>query len=218
VDTETPESAKSTQAAFVQAAAKAHPTSTPLLRSQVKTLPAASPDWLPLTERLLSLPETTANDFTTAAYDAAQEPALAATAKDILNRMEAKFPEEGGVHRMAGWCYINLGDHTAAQQSFEAAEKTLKPEEKAGTDLLAGLSLARWMNRQTEAAIETYKVLIETGRAQDKPTDWADPKKITDLTWPEAETKPLEALRAATLAKHPDLAPQPTSDPTGSDR
>ena len=162
-------------------------------------------------------PDATTEDFTTAAYAAATEPPLAATAKDILNRMEAKFPEEEGAHRLAGWCHINLEDFAAALQSFEAAEKTLKSDEEPGTDLLAGLSLARWLNKQTDAAIATYKQLIEAGRAEEKPGDWAAVKTITDLGWPKAETTPLEALRKATLKKHPDLISPRELEPKKAD-
>lgn len=202
---ETAESAKADQAAFILAAAKIHPTSSSLLRLTIETLPPSAPDWNPFSERFLSLSDITVDEFTRVAYAAAKEPTLAITAKDILNRLEAKFPGEEGAHRLAGWCYINLADYPAAQHSFEDAERTVKPDQKPGTDLLAGLSLVRWLNQQTDAAIATYKQLIEAGRAEEKPTDWADPETFTDQGWPAAEAIPLEALRKATLEKHPEF-------------
>jgi len=81
--------------------------------------------------------------------------------------------------------------------------------EKPGTDLLAGLSLAQWLNNDPEAAIATYRQLIETGRTAKPPKDWADAKTITAQKWPEAETKPMEALRGVTVKKYPELVPKP---------
>ncbi len=107
---------------------------------------------------------------------------------------------------------MNLQDAPAARKSFEAAQANLAPEKKPGTDLLAGLAIAQWLNGGKDEAIASYRQLIETGWAQDNPTDWADPKTIADLKWPEAEKEPLEALRAATLAKHPELAPKNPSN------
>jgi NADP-dependent 3-hydroxy acid dehydrogenase YdfG len=141
------------------------------------------------------------------AYAAAKQPALAAVAKDLLSRLEARFASEESAHRVAGWSYINLADASAALRSFTAAQKALKPEEKPGIDLMRGIALAQWLTQNRDEAIATYKQLIDTGRAAEEPEDWADPQTINAKGWPEAEAKPLEAMRQATLAKFPQLAP-----------
>ncbi len=51
----------------------------------------------------------------------------------------------------------------------------------------------------------SYKALIETGRAQEEPKDWADAEVLEALTWTEIEKKTLEEVRPETLAKFPEL-------------
>lgn len=57
--------------------------------------------------------------------------------------------------------------------------------------------------------MDTFRQLIAAAGTATKPLDWADPVYIAGLAWPDAEKQPLEALRAATLLKYPDLANTP---------
>jgi len=206
-DEKTPESAKQAQASFIEAAVKTSPGSESLLRSRVRVRQASAADWGPLTERLLALPSATADDYLTAANAAAKEPTLRSLAKELLDRAEAQFATDRALHITAGWLHLEvLHDPAAALSSFESARKTLEPDQKTATVLLAGLSLTQWLNNQSDAAIATCQQLIEAVRTLDEPKDWADPKTITALDLPETIAKPLEALRTATLAKHPELA------------
>jgi hypothetical protein len=178
-----------------------------LLRHVSMTPVPRNPDWLRVTELLFANAESTMEDFTNATYAASKEPSMSTVAKELISRMTVRFPESEGAHRFAGWCHINLGDPAAAVNAFLAARATLKPDEHPGTDLLAGLALAQWLTDQQDEAIATYRQLVEAGRTLTDPTDWADPDKIADLDRTDAEKIPLEALRAATVAKHPELAP-----------
>lgn len=104
---------------------------------------------------------------------------------------------------------MKIADFPAAYAAFSKARdlltatgKTLRP------DLLAGLAAASWLTGNKDAAIETYKALIES----DRETEWAKAETISTKNWSEAEAIPLEAVRAATLAKYPELASRPSSN------
>lgn len=191
---------------FLRMAVIRHPQSAPILRAAIGGLD----DSVPLPERvafedlLLVLNDATATDITDAAYKAAKlsDDKRATT---LLWKAEERFPDNPSVQLMAGWIHLNLGDAAAALRAFEVSHATLRPGESHDTFFLAGHSIAQWLNQLTDKAIATYQQLIEAGRSAEKPEDWADPKTITALDWTDAETAPLEAIRAATVAKHPEL-------------
>jgi len=135
------------------------------------------------------------------------EPTRLSQAKEFVTKMLTRFTDDETVSRMAGWIYINLNDPAAAKKSFERAQSLIKPEEKLSIDLLAGLSLSRWLVDDRDIAIETYRQLIEAGRALEEPQDWSLATTILGRSWADNEKLPLEALRAATVDKFPDLAP-----------
>jgi|GEM_PF-371180 len=197
--------------AFLLVLADAHPTAA-MLRAAVATLRTTDAGWTKLTDRLLALPEATADDFNRAAITAVRAPALSAKVKEILQQAEARFAGEESVHRKAGWCFIILQEPASAPAAFARARALLKSEEKPGADLLAGMALANWLNGDKAAAIEHYRELIETGRELGEARDWALAQTIADLPWPEAEKKPMEALRTAAVQKHPDLAKPPAEE------
>lgn len=114
------------------------------------------------------------------------------------------------VNRMAGWAFLHLEDPSSALDAFERA-KALRNADAGevltiDTDLLAGLSLAQWLSSDQDSAIKTYNELVAVGRQAEDPIDWANPQTIIDQGWPEAEAKPFEELRSATLKSHPELA------------
>jgi WD40 repeat protein len=194
--------------ALIRAFARPHPASLHLLRLARDTYEASDAEWLILVNQILASPEAKVDDFSGSAYAAAQVSAMSDVVKDILTRLESRFPDEENNCRIAGWCHINLADHATALKNFIAAKDALKPKEKPSANLLAGLSIAQWLNQKHAEAITTYKQLIETGHQFAPSQDWADPKTIEYQKWPQAEAKPLEEVRQATLAKFPELAPQ----------
>jgi WD40 repeat protein len=164
-------------------------------------------------ESLIARGKAELADFLDAGYLAAKLH-LADRSKAIFQQAEARFPDDESIAFYAGWSFINLDDPSAALAAFQRTRSLLKPEEKPDTDLLAGLALAQWLNQKQSDAITTYKQLIETGRSQKKPTDWAAEDTIRKMGWPDAEAKPMEQLRKATLAKHPELTNPPPLDPS----
>jgi WD40 repeat protein/tetratricopeptide (TPR) repeat protein len=66
---------------------------------------------------------------------------------------------------------------------------------------LAGLALTQWLANDRDAAVATFRRLIELNR------QWAVPANITELNGNAAEQQALEAVRAETILRHPDLAP-----------
>jgi len=199
---------------FLRVAAEHYPRSDSLLRAAIAASEGSDPERIRMEDRLLTLPEAKSEDFAKAAYKAAKQ-TDAERARSLLRQAAARFPQDANVHRLAGWCHLNLADPAAALRSFQTARAALGQDTRPGTDLLAGLAISHWLTKDESAAVATYKQLIETGRAQKKPIDWADPKTIAGQGWPEAEAVPLEALRQATLAKYPDLALPPALPPPG---
>ncbi len=193
---------------FLRAAVEHHPQSASLLRSAIAASEGSDPERIRMEDRLLTLPEAKSEDFANAAYKAAIQKD-AERARSLLRQAAARFPQDANVHYLAGWCHLNLADPAAALRSFQTVRAALGQVTQPDTDLLAGLAISHWLTKDESAAVATYKQLIETGRAQKKPIDWADPKTIAGKGWPEAEAAPLEALRQATLAKYPDLARTP---------
>jgi tetratricopeptide (TPR) repeat protein/flagellar basal body-associated protein FliL len=114
-------------------------------------------------------------------------------------------PKSEEIAHSEGWTRINLQENPAALAAFLRARSLLERNEKPSSTLLGGLALAQWLNNEREAAIGTYRQLVETGRSQEEPKDWADPKTIAAKKWPAFKADSMEALRAATLARHPDL-------------
>lgn len=200
------EAHKTTLGTFLRACLSSRPDSLPLHRIVRDSHAPSDPVWLTLVDQLLSRPESTIDDFTESAYAASKTSNMARVTKDLLSRLEVRFPNEQQAHHMVGWCHINLADAPAALKSFTAAKAALKPGAKPNSTLLSGFALAQWLNQQHDDAIASYRQLIEAYRAAKKPENWADPITITDSDWTETEARPLEALRAATLMKHPELA------------
>jgi tetratricopeptide (TPR) repeat protein len=152
-------------------------------------------------ERLLELPEVLASDFNAAGYGAArleQDEKARAIFADAAKR----FPDDSSVPQMEGWALINLGAPADAVAAFRRSEKLLKEGVKPSADVLAGLALAQKLTGEEAGAIATFKQLIES----DEKLNWAEPKTIAGNGWPDAERLPLEALRQATLKRHPDAA------------
>ena len=174
-------------------------------RAFLAALPYGDPAWKPTLERLLALKDVVAADFTRAAYQVAQAPDGAETAKELLKRAQERFPEEESVHRMAGWSLINLNDHPAALAAFRKTQTKLANSEKPDADLLCGLVITRWITGDKSGAVADYQRLMETGRASKKPEDWADPATVQKKGWPEAKKKPLLETLAETLRQHPEL-------------
>ncbi len=189
---------------FLRSAADRHPSSAILLRTALVTHAETAPERLAMEDRLLLLPGVVSGDFTNAAYGAAQRGDAART-KRLLEMALARFDADETVHRMAGWSYLNLADPDAARKAFEAARERLKAERKPNADLLAGLAISQWQTSDWEAAVVSYKALIETGRAQDESKDWTDAGVVIELMATEIEKKTLEEVRQATLAKFPEL-------------
>lgn len=204
---DTPESQRQRLVAVLRRFAARHPTSPELLRDVIATRGAADPERVVEENRLLALDGAEANDFANAASQAAQR-GEAARAKAILTQGEARFPDDESVHHMAGWIYLKLEDPSAALAAFERARGTLTVGEEPGTYLLAGIASSQWMADGRDAAVVTYKELVETGRSAENPIDWADPETIAKQSGLEAEARQaLEAVRVETLRRHPELAP-----------
>lgn len=176
-----------------------------LLGEKLRAYDAA---WVANLERLLEHPEVVADDFAAAAYKAAQEPSREELARKVLEVGLKRFADSERMQMMAGWTWIVLGNPAGARTAFQASQKLDKAGDASNTDLLAGLSIAQWLTGDRGTAMTTYGQLIEAGRKQEKPTDWAKAGTISNLTWPEAETKPLEEIRKATLKKYPELVPK----------
>lgn len=160
--------------------------------------------------------EATAAELISASFAASIKPSQSTAARGLLRQTLELYSDHATVHYSAGWILFNLNDPPAALNAFVAAGAILKSEQKTNPELLVGLSLAQWLNQQQPEAIATYKQLIEAGRAQQQFNDWADRKTLADLTWPRAETKPLDDLLTATLAKFPNLAPATATPDTES--
>lgn len=189
---------------FLRSAAERHPSSAILLRAALATHAEAAPERLALEDRLLLLPDVAPGDFKDATYRAAQH-GDAARVKRLLEMVVVCFDADEVVHHMAGWSYLNLADPMAARKAFETAQQRLKAEQKPGVNLLAGLAISQWQTSDREAALASYKALIETGRAQNESKDWTDAGAVVELMATEIEKKTLEEVRQATLAKFPEL-------------
>ncbi|MGK0187511.1 MAG: WD40 repeat protein/tetratricopeptide (TPR) repeat protein [Verrucomicrobiales bacterium] len=187
-----------------QELAAAHPDSAPILRTALATRSGDAPDRVAIENQLLALNNLVSADLTNAAYFAAtqgdRERAVA-----LLQSAENRFPADGEVPRMAGWCWINLNEPAKALDAFENAENLIAPDAEPDSYLLSGLALAQWLNLQEDIAIENYAKLIKA----DQETSLGAPATLTSIDGPKAETEPLEALRAATIAQHPELLPEP---------
>lgn len=193
--------------AFVRRSSERHPGSSELLRAALASYLQTDAAHTPLENRLLALPDAEGGDFTAAAYAAAKR-GETDRARTLLEQARSRFSKDESVHRMAGWSYLNLNDFDAALTAFEAAKARVEEGQRPDTDLLAGLSIAQWLSGEQQAAVESYRELIEAGRKKEEPTDWADASTVEALTWPNSEKVPLEAVRAATLEKHPELTPK----------
>lgn len=202
-----PDELKMFRARLLLALTEQYPHSMVLARNQWRTMDGSEPSWIATTEKLLGLPEAKAQDFIEAAHTASRQPSLKASAKRLLEEAETRFPQEPQVFRLAGWCRINLKDAPGAVRSFETALAKIGEDKTSMDDLLTGLALAQSLNGQQKPAMDTFRKLIESGRALQPPKNWVGAATIANLAWPEAEKKPLEALRAATLKKHPELVP-----------
>jgi tetratricopeptide (TPR) repeat protein len=131
---------------------------------------------------------------------------MATSAKDLLARLETRFPGDEKADLRVGWCYIQVNDAPAALRIFRAAVATMKPQEKPDTELLAGLSLALWLNQRQAEAIATYKqLIIEHNRRLIVYEDLAKPETFMRRALPQAAILSLKSLRTETLKLHPEL-------------
>lgn len=206
-----PHSSEAARARFVQLIQsfnEVHTESVPLTRCFVATLSPDSPQWLSVVRRLLAMPLVQPDDFAHMTYLAAQQPGMAATARELLQESIGRFPSSSKVLRYAGWSWIHLSDPATARDAFERASSLLKEEDAEAPATFAGLAVAQWLSSKREDAIATYVKCIQVGR---KTYDWTDPGKIDALDWPDLEKKHLEAVRSAALAKHPDLGFSPAT-------
>jgi tetratricopeptide (TPR) repeat protein len=104
-----------------------------------------------------------------------------------FNEVRKVKPNDEGTYRLYGWALFNL-DETA-----DALAQWKKAQELAGvpsTDLLAGLSIGYWTNRQRNEAVEAFRNLVK------RNANYKDEAFIRDLEWPEKETGALLELRA----------------------
>ena len=160
-----------------------------------------SEEQLATRQKIITLPDATAKDFQDTSYLAAKL-GKGDIAHSACEQAMQRFPKDESIPRLAGWVFINLADHNSAVAAFRRAESLLSKEAKPSIDLLNGLSLSLWLHDENDAAMDTYKKLIE------REAKWATPDSIKKQGWPEAEAKPMEAVRAATLKKYPELAPK----------
>ncbi len=151
--------------------------------------------------RILASSAATADDFGNAGYFAATKN-RADLSKDWFAAATAKYPADPVIRRREGWALLTLARNAEAHAAFLKARSLVKPGEDVDARLLAGLALSSWLLDQKDEAMGYYKTLVETNPGMAKA------ETITQLGWTEAETKPLEALRAATLIKFPALVPK----------
>ncbi len=153
--------------------------------------------------QLWTHPDATVGDFTDGGYLAAQLQKKEQVDQAFRAGME-RFPSNPSTARMEGWARLNLNDSEGAAKSFQRCLQLLTDAKaKPDTDLLAGLTIAHWLLKDAVKATEYCKALIESNTA------WAKVETIQQQGWPEMETKPLLEALAATLQKHPELAPKP---------
>ncbi len=151
--------------------------------------------------QILASHAATAEDFGNAGYFAATKN-RADLSKDWFAAATAKFPADPIIRRREGWSLLTLARNAEALTAFLKARSLLKPGDDGDAMLLAGLALSSWLLDQKDEAMAYYKTLVETNPGM------AQAETITQLGWTEAETKPMEALRAATLLKFPALVPK----------
>ncbi|MES2438564.1 MAG: AAA family ATPase [Verrucomicrobiota bacterium] len=191
----------------------AYPDSPAIMEASLKAFPAGDPKLTAIEDRFLQKADASYVHFSETAYAAAKQ-GDAPRARRIVEQGKRKFPEVKSVHQMAGWTYILLQDFHAALASFETCIVLIgkNEDEQEAYDLpdydsQTGLSLSQWFCNQRENGIESYRILIVMGRRAKLPVAWNDPKKIAGLNFTEPEKVALEAIRAATIAKHPEFAP-----------
>lgn len=107
--------------------------------------------------------------------------------------LEERFPADPRVRHFCGWTFVNLGEKEKALAAFRHAAERLE-----GSYLLAGLAIALWLNGDEAQAIATYRRLVEK-------TKWLEFEDFAIRRWPDVERQPLEAVRAAAIAKYPGL-------------
>ena len=73
-------------------------------------------------------------------------------------------------------------------------------DDPGNADLLAGLAISSWRLDQKDEATGYYKSLVESDDA------WAKAETVVARGWPRSG--PMEAVRAATLLKFPELVPK----------
>ena len=157
---------------------------------------------LPVRIRLAKLPAALPSEIGDAAYHAARSGDLTA-AKELIAIGLARFSDDAGLFVSMGWSWINLGDSAEALRAFEASVALGRPPYYSleASNLNAGLAAALWLTGDRGAAMDAFRKMLE----EDEQVDWRDPASITGDDWPEAESKPLAALRDATFQKWPEL-------------
>ena len=126
----------------------------------------------------------------------------------MVRQSVGRSPGNIEIHRMHGWALVNVADNAGAFSAFTQARGLLPANAKPSYDLLAGLVISSWLTDRHDEAVTHYVSLIEIGRSDQKPEDWALAATITAKDWPKTESHPLEAARQETLRRHPHLAPK----------
>ena len=71
--------------------------------------------------------------------------------------------------------------------------------------MLAGLAISLWLAGDRDAAVTSYRRLSNAA----KYNDWTNPETVAESDLNDAEKKPLEAVCAETLKRHPELQRKP---------
>ncbi len=151
--------------------------------------------------QLVSFENPLAEDYQEAGY-LASTMNRADLARKYFAEGTARFPRNGMLFIIQGWSLINIHDPEGAFASFEIARSFIPAGRVPFSDHLAGLAISAWLTNRTEEAVADYRTLIQ------RAPEWARAKTITDQGWPDAEAKPMEAVRTATLLKFPELTPK----------
>ncbi len=185
-----------------------HPNSSYPIRAKAKAFESIlkPKEALPLYQQLWKQPDALVEDFTTGGCIAAELQNKETTSQAYALAPE-RFPDDESIPRTEGWSRLMLNEADLAMKAFERClQINTKSVRSPDKDLLIGLIIAHWLNQSHEKAIEYHKALIETD------ITWLFPETVLSGNRPKTESEPLLESLAATLKKHPNLAPQSKSD------
>jgi tetratricopeptide (TPR) repeat protein len=150
---------------------------------------------------LLSSPEATYSDFTSAGYLAAVL-GRGPRSREIFSLAEQKFPASSEVLRVEGWALIDLNAPAEALKAFTRYESILTSGVEPSWFALAGLASSRWLSGDKDGAVADYQRLI----AHD--ARFADADFVAKLSWRENDKRLMAAILRETLKHHPNLKPK----------